>query len=197
MYLKIDLFPSRDIQNIHAIFQIISGLIVVIQNTCFCLELRKNQGRKFARLWTGIKTYYLAICQRSIISILASDLSGNTAYRKTCVPSVTIPMGVPFFFLILAFTGQLQSILGFSWQSYVWLSLAGIIHLVLGRSFAYKCVQLVGANIAGILRRVEIFITVIIGISLLHEPLSWQLAIGVVLIIIGIVIVVIGSIILV
>ena len=99
---------------------------------------------------------------------------------------ITIPMGVPFFFLIIAITGQLQSIIGFSWRSYVWLSLAGIIQFVVGRSFSYKCIQLVGANIAGILRRVEIFVTVLVSISFLHEPLSWHLAIGVVFIIIGI-----------
>ena len=99
---------------------------------------------------------------------------------------ITIPMAVPFFFLFLAFTGQLRSIISFSWQGYVWLSLAGIIHFVVGRSFSYKCVQLVGANIATILRRVNILVTVVLGISLLNEPLSWQIAIGVLLIISGI-----------
>ncbi len=99
---------------------------------------------------------------------------------------ITIPMGVPFFFLMLTFTGQLQSILTFSWQEYAWLSLAGIIQFVVGRSFSYNCVQLVGANVASILRRIDIFVTVVIAICLLHEPLSGQLAIGVLLIIFGI-----------
>ena len=99
---------------------------------------------------------------------------------------VTIPMALPFIFLFLSFTGQVRSILNFSWQAYVWLSLAGIVTFVLGRSLYYKCAQLVGANIAGLLRRVNILVSVILGISLLNEPLSWQIAIGVLFIINGI-----------
>lgn len=99
---------------------------------------------------------------------------------------ISVPMGVPLFFLLLAFTGQVRSVLEFSWQSYVWLSLAGVVHFVVGRSLSYKCIQLVGANIASILRRINILVAVCIGVFLLHEPLSWQLAIGVFLIIAGV-----------
>ncbi|MFC1815105.1 EamA family transporter [Thermodesulfobacteriota bacterium] len=99
---------------------------------------------------------------------------------------ITVPMSVPLFFFILVFTGQIRSILYFSWQNYVWFSLAGIFHFVVGRTLAYQCVQLVGANIASLLRRINILVAVVVGVSLLHEPLSWQLAIGVFLIIAGI-----------
>ncbi len=99
---------------------------------------------------------------------------------------ISVPMAVPLFFFILAVTGQAGSILSFSWQGYIWLSLAGIFHFAVGRALFYHCVQLVGANIANILRRTNILVSVIIGIALLKEPLSWQLAIGVLLIIIGI-----------
>ena len=99
---------------------------------------------------------------------------------------ITIPMGVPFFFVILAFSNQLQSVLSFAWQEYVWLSLAGIIQFVVGRSLSYNSVQLVGANVTSILRRIDIFLTVIIGVLWLQEPFSWQLAIGVLLIVAGI-----------
>lgn len=99
---------------------------------------------------------------------------------------ITTPMAVPILFLVLAFTGQMRTILNFSWQSYVWLLLVGIVHFVAGRSLYYKCAQLVGTNIAAILSRVSILISVVIGISLLDEPLNWQLAIGVLFIIGGI-----------
>jgi len=99
---------------------------------------------------------------------------------------ISVPMAVPLFFLILVFTGQTGSILSFSWQAYIWLVLAGILHFVVGRSLYYECVQLVGANIAGILRRSNILVAVIFGVTVLKEPLSWQLAVGVSLIITGI-----------
>ncbi len=99
---------------------------------------------------------------------------------------ISVPMAVPLFFLMLVFSGQTGRILSFSWQAYIWLSLAGIFHFVVGRALYYECVQLVGANIAGILRRTNILLAVVIGITVLKEPLSRQLVMGVLLIITGI-----------
>jgi len=99
---------------------------------------------------------------------------------------ITVPMSIPPLLLILAINGQLPSIKSFSCRSYFWLSLAGMLYFVAGRSFYYKCVQLVGANITLVLRRVNILIAVILGIFVLDEPFSWQLAMGVLAIITGI-----------
>lgn len=99
---------------------------------------------------------------------------------------ISVPMALPFFIFILALSGQMQSILNFSWQSYVWLSLAGVLFFVVGRFLYYKCIQIIGANITFIFARVNIIVAVVIGISALNEPLSWQLVIGVVLIITGV-----------
>ena len=98
---------------------------------------------------------------------------------------ISVSMAVPLLFLVIAFTGQLDTLLNFTWQGYVWLSLAGIVHFVIGRTLNYKCIQLVGANIANILSRSDILISVAIGISVLHEPLGWGLGIGVFLILTG------------
>jgi len=133
-------------------------------------------GSLFALLTAIIFALHDIFIRRAVIKVSAAGLG----------IMISVPMAVPLLFLIIAFTGQMRSILSFSWQGYVWLSLAGIFHFVVGRSLSYECIQLVGANITGILRRVNILVTVVIGISLLHEPLSWQLAIGVFLIITGI-----------
>jgi len=98
---------------------------------------------------------------------------------------ISVPMAVPLFFLILVLGGRAGSILAFSWPAYAWLSLAGILHFVVGRSLYYECVQLVGANIAGILRRSNILVAVAVGVAVLKEPLGWELVVGVGLIIVG------------
>ncbi|MFC1814342.1 DMT family transporter [Thermodesulfobacteriota bacterium] len=136
-------------------------------------------GPLFAFLTASSYALSYIFIRRAVLKI--SDASLGTL--------ITIPMGVPFCFLLLIFTGQLQDIINFSWQGYVWLSLAGIVEFIIGRSLAYKCIQLVGANIASILRRIDIIVSVALGVSLLHESLSWQLVIGVLLIIFGITIV--------
>ncbi|MEW6670674.1 MAG: EamA family transporter [Thermodesulfobacteriota bacterium] len=100
---------------------------------------------------------------------------------------ISVPMAVPLLLLIIASSGQIQSLLDFSWQGYVWLSLAGIVHFVIGRTLNYRCIQLVGANIANILSRSDILISVVIGITALREPFSWGLGVGVLLILSGII----------
>ena len=99
---------------------------------------------------------------------------------------ITVPLGVLFCMVALILTGQIRSVASLSWQSNAWLSAAGILHYVVGRSLNYNCVQLVGANIANILRNVSALVAAILGVSLLGEPLSWELVIGVLLIVIGI-----------
>lgn len=127
--------------------------------------------------------------------ITAITYAGNTILIRRAVLKVkhasigiliSVPMAVPLFFLTLILTGQVRSLFAFSLQSYAWLSLAGILHFVLGRSFYYGCVQLVGANVASLLRRSNILVSVVIGVTVLREPMSWQLATGVLLIMAGI-----------
>ena len=100
---------------------------------------------------------------------------------------ISVPMGVFVFFLIIILSGRLQSVFSFSWQGYFWFSLAGIFDFVIGRTLIYHCIQLAGANLASILRRVDILVAVVIGIIALQEPFSWRLAAGVLLILAGII----------
>ena len=126
------------------------------------------------------------------ISSLSFGLNNVTARRAvikvvdaTAGVLITVPLSLVFFLLILTVMGKVGSIAGFSWQSYGWLAAAGIVHFVVGRSLFYQCVQLVGANIANVVRRINPIVTVILAISVLGEPLSWQLVVGVLLIIVG------------
>ncbi len=108
------------------------------------------------------------------------------------VPNATVGavvstlMGLLFFILVLVTVGQVKSIVSLPWQSYAWLSAAGIVHFVIARSLLYRCVQLYGANVSQIMIRIYPIVTVIFGVSLLGEPLTWNLAIGAVLIVCGI-----------
>lgn len=99
---------------------------------------------------------------------------------------ITVPLGALFSLLILITGGHLSGVVGFPWQNYVWLSAAGVVHYLVGRSFNYNCVQMVGANIGSILVRLRIFVTVTLGVSMLGESLTWQLIVGVLLLIFGV-----------
>ena len=99
---------------------------------------------------------------------------------------ISLPVGWVLFTIILIGTGQIGAVTKFSWQSYLWLSAAGIVQFVGGRMLFYKCVQLAGANITTMLTRVSPLVAVTLGISVLNEPLTWQLVFGVVLVVLGV-----------
>ncbi len=100
---------------------------------------------------------------------------------------ITVPISVPFFLLILIATGQIGSVVSFSWQNYLWLSAAGILHFVGGRSLFYSCAQLVGVNIANVMTRVNPLVSVFLGISVLSESLTWEITVGALLIVFGVI----------
>jgi len=68
----------------------------------------------------------------------------------------------------------------------MWLSAAGILHFVVGRSLFFNCIQLAGANISGIMVGASPLVAVSLGISVLNEPLTWELATGALLIVCGV-----------
>jgi drug/metabolite transporter (DMT)-like permease len=98
----------------------------------------------------------------------------------------SVPTAVVLFFIVLVFTGDVKSLFQFSWQGYLSLSAAGVLQFAIYRSFMYNCVKLVGANITSILRRFRTIVAVVLGISVLGEPLDWQLALGVLFIVFGV-----------
>ncbi len=102
---------------------------------------------------------------------------------------ITVPLSVPFFMIILIFTGQMGSIFSFSWQSYLWLSAVGFNTFILARSLNLNSIQLIGANRTAILVRVSPLISVILGVSILGEVVTWELVVGVLLIVFGIMLV--------
>ncbi len=129
----------------------------------------------------------------AIIGALAFA-TGTFILRRAVLnaPDTTAPVviststGLFYFILVLVVIGQVKNIISLPWQSYAWLSAAGIVHFVLARSLSYRCVQLYGANVSQVLLNSFPLFAVIFGISLLSEPLSWNLAIGAVLIVSGI-----------
>jgi len=101
---------------------------------------------------------------------------------------ISIVISLPFLFFILVASGQIKSIISFSWSGYIWLSSAGILHFVIGRWMFFKGVQYAGANVTSILRRIDSLVALFCGVVLLNEPMSIQLVAGIMLIVFGVII---------
>lgn len=87
--------------------------------------------------------------------------------------------GLVLLLLLLFFTGDWSKLWSLSWQGFVLLAAAGIIHFAVGRLLFCKCIQLVGANKTSAITKTNILWTVVIGIVFLSEPLTMPLVAGV------------------
>jgi len=80
---------------------------------------------------------------------------------------------------LLLFTAEWDKIWSLSWQGFVLLGTAGVIHFVAGRFLNYSCIRLIGANRASAITRTSLFYAVILGIIFLNELLTAFIILGV------------------
>lgn len=98
---------------------------------------------------------------------------------------ISVFVGPPLFLLVAFGMGDLHSIASFTWKGYLWLSVAGIIHFVLGRSSNYLSVKYLGANMASVFSALSLLYTVLLGILVLGERMTQNIVLGSLLIIVG------------
>ncbi len=100
--------------------------------------------------------------------------------------AVTVIISIPALFIALVISGKVGDLLRFPWDGYLWLLGAGLVHYYVGRSLNFKSVQLVGANITGILRRSTPLVAVALGVVVLGEVVTGQMFLGILLIVAGV-----------
>jgi drug/metabolite transporter (DMT)-like permease len=127
----------------------------------------------------------------ALVSAASFALESATARRGVVTASVaqalsiTIPVGVPIFFLIAAAFGHLGTVLGFSAQALLLLSLAGMLHFVWGRYCNYRAVKAMGATLAGPVQQCSLLVTLVLAIWVLGEQLTPLRLVGIVLVVLG------------
>ncbi len=96
--------------------------------------------------------------------------------------AITVPIGFPLFFLILLFFDCFNLLSSLSIRSILFFSLAGIVHLVIGRYCNYKSTQLLGATQSGPITQLALLISLALAITLLNEEMNLYLFIGICLV---------------
>jgi uncharacterized membrane protein len=123
----------------------------------------------------------------------AATFALNNAFARRGVLSgtvlqamaISVPLGVPLFLAAALATGATSLILEFSGRAWALLSVAGIIHFVLGRYCNFRAVKAIGANLAGPLMEVSVLFALVLAIVLLGEHLTLVKVTGIVLILSG------------
>jgi drug/metabolite transporter (DMT)-like permease len=99
--------------------------------------------------------------------------------------SITVPLGVPIFFLVAAAVGSLGAILNFSTLAIFYLALAGVLHFVWGRYCNYRASKAMGANLVAPVQQSNMLVTLALAIWILGEHLTPMRVLGIILVVLG------------
>ena len=129
-----------------------------------------------------------------VLALLSSMMfAGNmTTLRRGVITApvyqaiaITVPIGVPLFYMILVIFDYTYLLYTMSFDSLFFFSLAGIVHLIIGRYCNYKSTQLLGATLAGPVTQLGLLVSIFFAFFVLGEIITLKLLIGISLIIIG------------
>jgi drug/metabolite transporter (DMT)-like permease len=99
--------------------------------------------------------------------------------------AITVPIGVPLFFIAAAATGSLDALGGFPLKAVLALAAAGILHFVWGRYCNYRAMRAIGTNLAAPVQQINLIFTLAVAIWLLGETLTPLRILGIALILLG------------
>ena len=102
--------------------------------------------------------------------------------------AITVPLGVPLFFLACLAFGGFDAVAEagrFSLSAYIWLALAGFLHFVFGRYCNYRAIAAIGTNLASPIQQWELLVSLVFALVLLGEVLTPIKILGIVLLMLG------------
>jgi drug/metabolite transporter (DMT)-like permease len=123
----------------------------------------------------------------AIFAILsaASFALNNAAARRGMVSgtpiqamAVTVPLGVLCFIPFALVTGELLHADRFPAQAAGWMAGVGILHFVLGRYCNFRANQVAGVNLTAPVVQLQVVVTMVLAVTVLHEPCTALQIIG-------------------
>jgi drug/metabolite transporter (DMT)-like permease len=87
--------------------------------------------------------------------------------------------------VVAAVFGALGTVLTFSAEAVVWLSVAGVLHFVWGRYCNYRAAKAMGANLVGPVLQGTLLVTLVLAVWVLGEYLTPLRMLGIALVLIG------------
>ncbi|MEX1216445.1 EamA family transporter [Saccharospirillum sp.] len=99
--------------------------------------------------------------------------------------AITVPVGVPFFLVMILVTGNIGAVTGLTTETFLWLSAAGVLHFVIGRYCNYRSTKAIGGNLSGPWKQSNLILALVLAIVFLGEVLTPLKVTGIVLILLG------------
>jgi uncharacterized membrane protein len=128
----------------------------------------------------------IAVCSAACFALNnASVRRGVLTGSVLQAMSITVPLGMPLFFLAALLTGHLGAVAGFSPKALTALAAAGVLHFVWGRYCNYRATRALGTNLVAPIQQVNLVFTLFLAIWLLGEELTPLKILGIALVLIG------------
>lgn len=99
--------------------------------------------------------------------------------------AITVPLGVPFFLVLVIATGNISSLTGLQTDTFLWLAAAGVVHFVMGRYCNYRSTKAIGGNLSGPWKQSNLILALVLAIIFLGEVLTPIKTAGILLIVLG------------
>ena len=99
--------------------------------------------------------------------------------------AVSLLVGTPVFLLTVTVADEWKAFVSFTWEQYLLLASAGIIHLVIARYLFFNSTRIIGANSTAAITRTAVVFSVIFGVTLLDESVTGLQVVAALLIMFG------------
>jgi drug/metabolite transporter (DMT)-like permease len=99
--------------------------------------------------------------------------------------AISLLVGTPLFVIILLISGEWRDLFLFTWQQYVLLIAAGLLHFIITRYLYLNSVRIIGANYTAAVLRTSVVFAVIIGVAFLQETVTARQISGAIIIMFG------------
>jgi len=99
--------------------------------------------------------------------------------------AITVPLGVPIFAGFAFAMGGYDALAGWDFPAWLWMSLAGVVHFVVGRYGNYRATQTLGATLSTPVQQLSILVALVLAFIFLGETVNLINAIGIGLIMLG------------
>jgi drug/metabolite transporter (DMT)-like permease len=86
--------------------------------------------------------------------------------------AVSMLVGTPLFIVLVSVAGEWYAFAEFTWQQYLLLLTAGLIHLVIARFLFFTSTRVIGANPTAAITRASVVFSVIFGVAFLDESVT-------------------------
>src|SRR6185503_11308733 len=99
--------------------------------------------------------------------------------------AVSVPLGVVCFLPLALLSGQLMRLPQFPMHAIAWMAGFGVLHFVIGRYCNFRANSVAGVNLTAPVVQLQVVVTMVLAVIVLHEPCTGLQMLGGVLILAG------------